>query len=202
MHCDYNNCSITSFHRHSYQLASLLITLLIHLFVVLSSSFSSSFSSSSSSFSLQLLPPLVYPSSPHFSILTTMSDAELREGMVFDTMKEARITVKTWLLRKGWSSKVLISNAQRLGHICRVKDCPFSLNIRTSKKGIRLTKLIHHTYPISTHDKFHGRSSVAVMSKDPLNICLFVDEPKTRPAQIRRQELRVYGNRITMHMAW
>ena len=182
MHCDYNNCSITSFHRHSYQLASLLITLLIHLFVVLSSSFSSSFSSSSSSFSLQLLPPLVYPSSPHFSILTTMSDAELREGMVFDTIKEARITIKTWLLRKGWSSKILISNTQRLSHRYKVKKYPFSLKINTLKKRIRLIKLIYHTCPISTYNKFHSRSSVAVMSKDPLNICLFVDEPKTRPA--------------------
>ena len=112
------------------------------------------------------------------------------------------MAVKIWLLRKGWSSKVPISNTQRLVHKCRVKGCPFLLKINTSKKGIRLTKLIHHNCPISTHDKWHGKSTVAVMSKDPLNIGLFVDDPKTKPAQIRRQELRIHGIRITMHTAW
>ena len=112
------------------------------------------------------------------------------------------MVVKTWLLRNGWSSKVPISNAKRLVHKCRDIDCPFTLKINASSKGIRLTKLIHHTCPISTHDKWRGRSSIAVMSKDPLNIALFVDDPKTKPAQIRRQELRIYGNHISMHLAW
>ena len=131
-----------------------------------------------------------------------MSDVELRPGMVFDTMEEARITIMTWLLRNGWSSKVPISNAQRLVHKCKDKDCPFTLSINASKKGIRLTKLIHHTCPISTHDKWRSRSSIAVMSKDPLNIGLFVDDPNTKPAQIRRQELRIYNNHISIYLAW
>ena len=111
-----------------------------------------------------------------------MSDAELREGMVFDIIKEIKITVKIWLFRKRWSSKVLISNTQRLNYRYRVKECSFSLKINISKKEIRFTKLIYYIYLISIYDKFYGRSSVAVMSKDPLNIYLFVDEPKTRPA--------------------
>ena len=40
------------------------------------------------------------------------------------------------------------------------------------------------------------------MSKDLLNIGLFVDDLKTKAAQIRRQELRIYGNCITIHTAW
>ena len=121
---------------------------------------------------------------------------------MFDIIEEGKLAVDTWLFRKGWSSKILISNKQRLVHRSRVKDCPFVLKINTSGKGIRLTQLTHHICPISTHDKWRGRSSVAVISKDSLNIGLFVDNPKTKPAQIRRQELRIYGNRITMHTAW
>ena len=111
-----------------------------------------------------------------------MSDAELREGMIFDIMKEIRITMKIWFLRKGWFFKVLINNAQRISYRYRVKECPFLLKINILKKGIRLIKLIYYICLIFIYDKFHGRSSVVVMSKDPLNICLFVDELKTRPA--------------------
>ena len=82
-----------------------------------------------------------------------MSDVELRPGMVFDIMEEARITIMIWLLRNKWSSKVPISNAQRFIHKYKDKDCPFTLNINALKKGIRLTKLIHYICPISTYDK-------------------------------------------------
>ena len=111
-----------------------------------------------------------------------MSDVELRAGMMFDTIKEARMIVKTWLLRNGWSSKVPISNVKRLVYKCRDIDCPFTLKINASSNGIRLTKLIHYTCPIFIYNKWRSRSSIAVISKDPLNIALFVDDLKTKPA--------------------
>ena len=40
------------------------------------------------------------------------------------------------------------------------------------------------------------------MSKDLLNIGLFVDDLNTKLARIRRQELRIYGNHIFIYLAW
>ena len=131
-----------------------------------------------------------------------MSDVELRSGMVFNIMEKARITIMIWFFRNGWFFKVPISNAQRLIHKYKDKNCPFTLNINALKKGIRLTKLIHHTYPIFIYNKWRNRSSIAIISKDLLNIGLFVNDLNTKPARIRRQELRIYNNYISIYLIW
>ena len=111
-----------------------------------------------------------------------MSDVELRVEMVFDSVKKVRMVVQTWLLRNEWFFKVLISNAKRFIYRYKDKDYSFILKINVLSKETRFIKLIHYTYFISIHDKWRGRSSIVVISKDPLNIVLFVDNLKTKPA--------------------
>ena len=131
-----------------------------------------------------------------------MSHTDLTEGMEFDSIKEGRIAAKTWLVRNGWSSKVARSGPGRTIHQCISKNCPFTLNINKSLKGIRLTKLRYHTCPVSTHNIWRGRNNNAVLSSDPLNIGLFVDNPKTKSGQLRNQELRLNDNSISRMAAW
>ena len=122
--------------------------------------------------------------------------------MSFDTMDDARDTANAWVLRNGWSSKTKRSDRKRTILRCVSQECPFSLKINSSKKGIRLTELIHHTCPSSTHNNWRGKNNIATLSKDPANIGLFLDDPKVKPDHFRRQELRIHGNVISKHTAW
>ena len=84
--------------------------------------------------------------------------------MAFTTMEEARLAANTWLIRNRWLSKIERSDKGRIIYKCYDKHCPFTLNIIKIKKGIRLTKLVYHTCPISTHDKHKSRSRITVIS--------------------------------------
>ena len=131
-----------------------------------------------------------------------MANAELDVGMQFETIEEGRLTIETWLLRNGWSSKVSRSNQRRTSHKCISKDCPFTANITASEKEVRLTKLIYHTCPSYTHDKWRGHNRVAILANDSTNLSLFINDPKARPEQVRRQKLRLHENVISKHTAW
>ena len=76
------------------------------------------------------------------------------------------------------------------------------MNINVLLKGIRLIKLRYYIYPLSTYFKWHGRNSTVVLSSDPLNIGLFMDNPKAKTTQLRNQELRLNGNSISKSAAW
>ena len=114
-----------------------------------------------------------------------MSHTNLTEGMEFDSIKEGRIAAKTWLVRNGWSSKVVKSGPIRTMYRCINEDCLFTLNINKSLKEIRLTKLRYHTCPVSIYNNWRGRNNTVVLSNDPLNIGLFIDNPKIKASQLR-----------------
>ena len=133
-----------------------------------------------------------------------MSRTEMVEGIVFDNMIEARLEVNTWLVRNGLSSRITESWSKKTAQKCINRDCPFTLNLVKFKDGeeVKLTKLVHHTCPVSTYDYWHGKNSPAVLARNAMNVGLFVDDPQARPKQLRRQELRNHGNKITPLAAW
>ena len=105
-----------------------------------------------------------------------MSQTDLTEGMEFDFMQQAKLAATIWLVRNGLSSKVLKSEPRRTIYRYIIKDCSFTLNINSSLKGVRFTKLCHYIYLISTYNTWRGRNNNAVLSNDSLNIGLFISE--------------------------
>ena len=100
--------------------------------------------------------------------------------MEFDFIKKGKIAAKTWLIRNRWFSKVIKSDLIRIIYRCINENCSFTLNINKSLKGIRLTKFRYHTYPVSTYNNWRKRNNTAVLSNDPLNISLFIDNLKAK----------------------
>ena len=77
------------------------------------------------------------------------------------------------------------------------KDCPFTFNIKKSLKKIRLIKLRYYTYLISTFNNWRERNNTVILSNNPLNIGLFIDNLKAKASQLRNQKLRLNSNSIS-----
>ena len=65
------------------------------------------------------------------------------------------------------------------------EDCLFTFNINKLLKGIRLIKLRYYIYSVSTYNNWRERNNTVVLSNDPLNIGLFIDNLKVKISQLR-----------------
>lgn len=129
----------------------------------------------------------------------------IRIGREFESMEEAKLTAIRWAVDAGTSFIVWKSDPKRWIAICRKPDiCDFRLRMSKSAKngGIKITKLIPHTCPLSTHRKWKHANSVKVLGSNDLIVAAVADNKNLLPKTIQTIERHHHGNKIHYQAGW
>ena len=128
----------------------------------------------------------------------------------WNSISEAKQTVRQWLRKQGFSSKTSKNNSKRWILVYKERNTSFdcSFKIRINKGGpkgqtwAKLSILNPHTCLSSTHYDSKASKSSKSVSLDPYYKTILLDNPDIKPSRIRSEERLRFGNNIPYYTAW
>ena len=130
-------------------------------------------------------------------------------GQEWDSIAEAKQTVRQWLREQGLSFKTLQDGPKRWILTCKeqyTSGCTFRIRVNKGNiKGQTWAKLsiLHpHTCSSSTHYDSKASRSAKSVGLDLYYKAILLDDPNLKPSRIRSEERLRFGNDIPYYTAW
>lgn len=134
-----------------------------------------------------------------------MTTDTIQIGKTWNSIADGRMAVFQWAVDNGLSFEVKKADKQRWLAVCRNPSiCNFRVRISVFKKldEAKLTVLVPHTCPASTHYGWRTANSVKVLATNSLSVAAVVDDRKIKSRQIQTIERLQRGHKIAYMPAY
>ena len=123
-------------------------------------------------------------------------------GTTFASITEGKKTILEYIIGRGESYRVQKADKRCWLAVCKDVNCPFRIRLSRTNDidECKLTILVEHTCPISTHQGFRSAHSVSHLVEN--HLAAVADNRTIGPKQIQSSERLQHGNSITYKQAW